>query len=67
MFTANGRHGSPGLLGEVLQKSFTVAGDTLKLEPRVAGWSQKVVNTALGSGRPVTRDGFARGGKPDTA
>lgn len=38
-----------------------------KLEPRVAGWSQKVVNTALGSGRLVIRDGFACGGKPDTA
>lgn len=31
----------PGLLGH----TFTILGDKLKIEPRAAGWSQKVVGT----------------------
>lgn len=59
-----------GLSGEVLQKSFTVTVDKLKIEPRVAGWSQNVVETPLGWDSPVASDDFARGvprGKPCTA
>ena len=61
---------SLGFLGVVLQKSFTVTVDKLKIEPREAGWSQKAVKTPLGLDRPSTSDDFASevpGGKPCTA
>lgn len=54
----------------MLQKSFTVTVDKLKIEPRVAGWSQNIVETPLGWNSPVASDDFARGvprGKPCTA
>lgn len=41
---------SPGLLGEELQRFFTVTGDKLKIEPAAAGQSQKVVEPQLGVG-----------------
>lgn len=50
---------SLGFLGVVLQKSFTVTVDKLKIEPREAGWSQKAVKTPLGLDRPSTSDDFA--------
>lgn len=53
IFTAGRTPKSPGLLGEVLQKSFTVPGDNLKIELGAAGRSQKVVETQLGLGLPL--------------
>lgn len=54
VFAADRMHMFPSLLGEVLQKSFTVTGDSLKIEPRAAGGSQKVgPSTQLG---PFARD-----------
>lgn len=68
--TTDRRHFSLGLSGEVLQKSFAVTVDKLKIEPGEAGWSEKVVETPLGLDSPVARDDFDCGvprGKPCAA